>query len=252
MSCYLDKTDIIDCVERGNMRYIKSILGLKNQVSSERLRLILNKPLEKHTLWVLLRKTLKKYKQHFGEDAWIFNKANYKYEKWIQGMSEGKDDKLVKAITLEKKNYTLFKRFIGEHSLKEMASNDGIIIGDKFREMFKKNYFVAWDKRDNHLIRYLVNHGFWKGRFFPKCRHCGELNSRKHVTNECKLFDDLRNIILNELKKTRRGIVQDLEKAILDVYFNPGENFQKELEILKRFAIQLVITSCQEDGGCRA
>ena len=43
----------------------------------------------------------------------------------------------------------------------------------------------------------------------------------------------------------------DLESAILDVYFNPGENCQKELEVLKSFAVQLIITGAERNkaGG---
>jgi len=52
MSCFLDMSKIIDSVERGNLRYIKSILGLSNQVNSDRLRIILNRPLDRHSLWV--------------------------------------------------------------------------------------------------------------------------------------------------------------------------------------------------------
>jgi len=50
MSCFLDMSKIIDSVERGNLRYTKSILGLSNQVNSDRLRIIFNRPLYRHSL----------------------------------------------------------------------------------------------------------------------------------------------------------------------------------------------------------
>jgi len=65
MSCFLYMCKIIDTVERGNLRYTKSILGPSNQVNSDRLRRILNRPLDRHSLWVLMRKNMKKYKDHF-------------------------------------------------------------------------------------------------------------------------------------------------------------------------------------------
>jgi hypothetical protein len=61
MSCFLDMKGIIESVERGNLKYTKSILGLSNQVNSDRLRIILNRPLDRHCLWVLMRKTMRKY-----------------------------------------------------------------------------------------------------------------------------------------------------------------------------------------------
>jgi hypothetical protein len=45
MSCFLDRKDIVESVEKSNIKYSKSILGLSNQVNSNRLRLILGKPL---------------------------------------------------------------------------------------------------------------------------------------------------------------------------------------------------------------
>jgi len=32
---------------------------------------------------------------------------------------------------------------------------------------------MALDKRGGHMIRYLVNHGFYKARIIPTCKHCG-------------------------------------------------------------------------------
>ena len=36
---------------------------------------------------------------------------------------------------------------------------------------------------------------------------------------------------------------KDAEKAFLDAYFKPRSNCQKELEVLKRFSIQLAIAN---------
>jgi len=72
---------VIDSVERGNLRYTKSILGLINQVYSDRLRIILNGSLDRYSLWVLMRKNMKKYKDNFGVEPWVYNKINYDYER---------------------------------------------------------------------------------------------------------------------------------------------------------------------------
>ena len=104
---------IIESVERGNLSYTKSILGLNNQVNSDRLRIILNRPLDRHCLWALMRKSMRKYKNHFGEEAWIYNKVNLGYEKWL-GNITGKE-KAAEIFEMEDKNYGKFKWFEGEY-----------------------------------------------------------------------------------------------------------------------------------------
>jgi hypothetical protein len=251
MSCFMDKSDIIDLVERGNMKYSKSILGLKNQVNSDRLRVILNRPLERHMLWALMRKTIRKYKDHFGETPWIYNKVDNKYENWLRDLStKEKAGGLYRALAIEKTNYGMFKRLVSDYSITSLAKDDGIRLGNSYRVMHKKKYFKAWDKRDGHLIRYLVNHGFYKERYQEFCRYCGQKNGRRHVTNECPSFEKLREWTCKGLGKYIKidRYKGDLETAILDAYFDPGEKCQEQLEVLKGFAIQLIITSCVEDG----
>ena len=87
---------------------------------------------------------------------------------------------------------------------------------------------MACDKKDGHMIRYLVYHGFFKAKFIQICEHCGEGNSRTHVTNICPAFHNPRVSAWkqhNKLRKTKVKIVDrykgDLEKAFLDEYFNP-------------------------------
>ncbi len=94
------------------------------------------------------------------------------------------------------------------------------------------------------MIRYLVNHGFYKARIIPKCKYCREPNSRTHVTNNCPKFDGLRERAwkeLDELKITRVKMKvkfnEDLEKAFFDAYFKPGPKYVGELEVLKKFSL---------------
>ena len=89
MSCFMDKKDIIEAIERGSMRYTKSILGLSNQVNGNRLIVILNQPLNRHILWVPMRKTKKKYIDHFNEEAWIYNRVDMEYESWFRSKHKG-------------------------------------------------------------------------------------------------------------------------------------------------------------------
>jgi len=100
------------------------------------------------------------------------------------------------------------------------------------------------------MIRYLVNHGFYKARIIPTCKHCREPNSRTHVTNNRRKFDRLRERAwkeLDELKiirvKMKVKFNEDLEKAFLDAYFKPGQKCVGELEVLKKFSLQLAITN---------
>jgi len=58
--------------------------------------------------------------------------------------------------------------------------------------------------------------------------------------------------LFKPLTKLRKFFLKgDLESAILDVYFNAGGNCQKEFEILKSFAMQLIITGAERNktGG---
>ena len=65
--CFLDMKNIIDSEERGNLKCTKSIFRLNNQFNSNRIRIILNRPLDRHYLWVLMRKKMRKYKNHFND-----------------------------------------------------------------------------------------------------------------------------------------------------------------------------------------
>ena len=117
-------------------------------------------------------------------------------------------------------------------------------VGENFNFVFKKYYFMAPDKRDGHLIRYILDYGFYKTRLVPLCKHCGNLNSRTHVTNECEAFGDLRRRTENELSRIN-GMNEEigLEQRILNAYFSPNiGKVNLVLEVLRKFAINLIIT----------
>ena len=133
---------------------------------------------------------------HFNDEPRIYNKINLEYEKWLGNLA-GKEN-LPKMIEIEKIEYGKFKWYV-DYNIKSLAIEDNLEIKDHYRGTQNKKYFMVWDKRDRHMIRYLVNHGFYKARFIPICEHCGEENSRTHVTNICPLFDNLRTSIGNSL-----------------------------------------------------
>ena len=96
---------------------------------------------------------------------------------------------------------------------------------------------MEWDKKDGHMIRYLVNHSIYKARFMPICKHCGEANTRTYVTNISHAFDNLRANDwkqLNELRKTRVRMEErnegGLEKAFLDALFKPRSYCKRSLK----------------------
>jgi len=91
-----------------------------------------------------MRKNMKKYKYHFGEEPWMYNKINYDYERWLNEVA-GKE-KSQELFQLERIDYGKFKWNIGEYSIRSMATNDGFEIAYNYRETHNKKYYMAWDK----------------------------------------------------------------------------------------------------------
>jgi ribosomal protein L32 len=61
---------------------------------------------------------------------------------------------------------------------------------------------------------------FFKARFNPTCGNCGEVNSPKHVTNNCSAFNKLRMRAWKQLDEVIKSRINkkdryngDLEKA---------------------------------------
>ncbi len=131
-----------------------------------------------------MRKNMKKYKKYFSEEPWIFNKIDVK---WLNQIAiKDKADGIFKSEELD---YGKFKWNISQFSIR-LSKNYGLDISDEYRTKHNKKIYMALDKRDGHMIRYLMNYGFYKVRFNPTCKQCREVNSRKHET--CRKFDELR------------------------------------------------------------
>ena len=125
----------------------------------------------------------------------------------------------------------------------------GIKLGSGYSEMYAKYFFKAPDKRDGHLIRYLLDFGFYKARFVKKCKNCGADNSRTHITNLCPAFEGIRERIKKKLMRvTGRPIQQDLESEILKCYFDPQSiRIAEVLDVLKTFSIGIIIQQCKNE-----
>jgi hypothetical protein len=63
--------------------------------------------MDRHYLWVLMKKNIVKSKIHFGEKPWIFNKIDSDYEKLLI-KQVGKEES-VKVLEIKKMNYGKFK-----------------------------------------------------------------------------------------------------------------------------------------------
>lgn len=93
-----------------------------------------------------MRKNMRKYENHFGEEPWIFNKIDHDYVKWLNSI-EGKD-KAAEIFELEKLNYDKFKWNVGEYRIRSLAKDDGLEIMDRYRATDIKKYNTGWDKMD--------------------------------------------------------------------------------------------------------
>jgi hypothetical protein len=243
MNCFLDHGNIIDKIEKHGVQYVKSILGLNNSCNSDRVRAALYKPRIEHSLWLMLRKNIKKYIKHFKSTPNIYDKINLEYENWFK---QGKPSLVYKQADLENIDDRELKRLTAHLSVTQQASGIGVEVSANFKRKFDKHYYKYPDKRDGLLLRYLVNYGFFNGRLFEKCQYCDGKNSRSHVTNDCPHFEELRMKTLRELRSVGTS-GSTLERLVLQSYFSPTQadtgktGTPKVLEVLKKFVAQLYI-----------
>jgi hypothetical protein len=84
---FLDMGDVIDIAQRAALKYLRSLLGLKNNVSIKRSRVVFGLPKLEHQLLLRLVKNLSKYESHFGEFPEIYSRTLEEYQKWT-GLNE--------------------------------------------------------------------------------------------------------------------------------------------------------------------
>ena len=62
---------------------------------------------------------MRKYKNHFNDEQWIYNKINLEYDKWLGNLA-GKEN-FAKIIETENKDYGKFKWSVGDYSIKSLG-----------------------------------------------------------------------------------------------------------------------------------
>lgn len=242
LNIFLDKFSVINKAQCAAQKYLKSTLGLKNNVSSGRIRMTLGIPKLEHQLVVRLHKNLTKYENHFGEFPSLYSPLVEHYNDWL-GIKEFRD------INFLRENSNTYKYVVLKKSLDDLAAEYKVILGSRFKYQLDKILYKYPHKGDFHMIKYLCNWGFFEKRLFPKCDLCeSKDNSRTHVTNECKFFEDKRIVSLRKIGQLI-GIpnleqTTQLEEWILGIYFNPGlgwrdATMRKLIEILRSFASEL-------------
>jgi hypothetical protein len=78
----LDMGNVIDIAQKASLKYLRSLLGVKNNVSSRRCRLVFGWPKLEHNLLVRLVKNVKIYMSHFSVFPNIYQKTLEEYRKW--------------------------------------------------------------------------------------------------------------------------------------------------------------------------
>ena len=211
MNVYLDMKSITEKVAKTSVSHIKGILGLKGRVSTRGLMATLGmEPVESKLLPRLIQ-NIYKYENHFGEKTSLYNEVLDKFFKWYGNIE---------------KDWKDVKKDIKERTTTACSKEIGIEIGEGFWKVIG-SLFQYPDGRDHYLIKYFIGYGYISEHFKSSCPHCGEKNCcRRHVTNYCVKFDELRKKTLLEIGKLI-GVSNftsentDVEKLLFDLYFNP-------------------------------
>ena len=228
MCSFLDTPEIMKALETMKMHYLRSMLGFKENISSDRLRLALNSPLLEFELFTRLNQVLITYQKHFGEFPKMYHEIIllYRNELEITGL-ESKSELMVKS-----------KRA----SIRRIANREGIKVGDGYY-IGMTYLYVYPDRRERFLIRVLTKAGMFDTRLFPSCLACKSINSRKHIINDCEYLKEYREKLSKVLAKLKREEVADLEEEILTCIFNPPALKPKEwrlmLNSIKEFVAQI-------------
>ena len=232
MCVFLDEDKIMESLEKHRMKYIKSIINTKDNVKNNLLRLVLCLPRLEYNLFNRLLNVKEKYENHFNEKIPIFNII-------IEAFN-----KRTGAIQIKNKN----KRYetILIKNIEKIAEYEDILVSPEYMNLFNKYYFRFCDKRDNLLIKFMVNYGFFNSRLFPECKYCGLENSREHVVNKCtdKFFTDLREEYTEKIcKYLKVGKIDfDLNKGLNEIYFKPKDkSIMEGLKLLKSYVAKLYI-----------
>lgn len=231
LSNFLDAGNIMESLEKARLKYFRSILGTKDNIKSNLLRVVFNLPKMEYALYPRLLRTVEKYYQHFGERPTMFDHIIEAFDRRLGPLRNNYDDRV---------------KQIRDINVSQMAAAEGIQIGCRFNEMIDKVLYKYPDRRDNFLVSYMLSYGFFDSRLFPKCKLCGsDENSKLHVTNDCPHFDQLRKKTLKQVGNLI-GVsnLDDLGYWLEVIYYSPyigwtEKQIRKLLEVMKKFTVSL-------------
>lgn len=234
---YLDWGNLMESLEKTRLKYFRSILGTKDNVSSNLLRVVLNLPKMEYLLYNRLLNVVCKYQYHFNQRPTIYDNILSAFQNRVQC-----------TPTMNMVQRYSHIKFI---NIKMMAKYAKININQQFIPIMQKYYYKYPDRRDGLMIRYLCNYGFFDSRLFPTCKYCGQANSRDHITNDCQeqFFCDLRQSTLRDISQLTREESNNLMKSIIDLYFCPNPEWKpyRTLGIIKKFVAKLYIERPKQD-----
>jgi hypothetical protein len=232
---FLDQEKTVEVVERLVIKYIKSVAGIKDNVSNDALRLALGIPKVEFQLYPRLMTVMVKYIQHFGELPDFYKELIGAYNDWVEAPTGNTDIAVIKKLSHAK-------------SLRRAADNANIVVSHNYEMILKKHWYRYPDGRDGLVLRYMCRYGFIDGRLFENCLQCGEHgNNRTHATNSCTYSQDLKKVTVDKLSKLiKLEDKDDLEGTLLKIYFNPNPLWTHKLMnslviILKQFVASLYI-----------
>ena len=253
MCIFIDVKEIMESLEKARVKYFRSILGCKDNIKSNLLRLVFCLPRMEYLLFNRLLNVIEKYKYHFNENPYIFYDI-------VEAFNKRTNANKIKNI---EHRYEQIKWCI----IKATAKEENIEINREYMNVSQKNYYRYPDRRDIFVSRFFMNYGFFEKRLFPKCKYCGRENSRTHVVNECeyeffkelreeykkkiiKLISDKKNRGDNNANNNLNIVDFNLEKALLDLYFKPTKEIKiyKSLELIKEFTAKFYIERPREDN----
>jgi hypothetical protein len=208
MCVYINDKETMIKLEQLKNKFFKSVLGMKNNRSSNKTCLAMGFPRIESQLFTRLTKVVMNYNRNFGNTPSIMSSIMVKFR---EDIGEERGD------TLE-----IIREKARKESLMGIAKLENLVIGPKY-DSIRKNILFTWnDRRDRLLVNYFTNHGFFQERWKENCVNCRIPNSRTHVTNVCPEYKKIRDLLLKELSKLNISI-SNVEEFLIDNFMGKVE-----------------------------
>jgi len=236
MCAFLDQPKIIERVEKMVFKFLKSIIGLKENINNNKLRMTVAFPKVEFGLYTRLMKLTSSYKNHFNEECYIYNSILNTYKKWLN-----KDTNKLKLGDI--------KEACENRCLRQIAKEENIQVANNYEKTIRKNWYTWADRRERMVITYMCGWGFFETRLFPICANCGENNSRTHATNECTSTAKLRNEYLIKIRKCGGETAgANIEEMINTIMYNADPKWSqatmtKLVNLVKEFISSFYINN---------